>query len=240
LIVVNLVPTELNRHLANAVQYSIAADRFYITGKAGFWRLVGLGIAAFGIGIAVGIGFFAYSQVTRNSSSMDVLSAAFSKALSEAHLRGTAEGKVQIEPYELRLAEGQTISLDSNSRLRLDPKATVVVDGDINVLTPSVSVPHSTTGRPTTKIPAIANFTVFKSVSFDKGSVLTGWKFLTSAQTFPTYQYCYYTEKSDASPLEPVVYIGADEKLTRPKQIPKGFDIDAAFNECVWFNRDLP
>ena len=69
---------------------------------------------------------------------------------------------------------------------------------------------------------------------------MTGWKFLTSAQTFPTSQYCYYTEKSDTSPLEPVVYIGADEKLTRPKQLPKDFDIDAAFNKCVWFNRDVP
>jgi len=237
---VNLVPTELNRQLATAVQYSVAADRFYITGKAGFWRLVGLGVLAFGIGAAVGIGFYGYSQVTRNSSSMDILSSAFSKALSEAHLRATAGGTVQIEPRELQLAKGQTISLDSNSRIFLDPKATVIADGEINVLTPSVSIPQSTTGRPTARIPAITNFTVFKSVPYEKGDVLTGWKFLTSAQKFPTSQYCYYTEKSDTSPLEPVVYIGVDEKLTRPKQLPNDFDINAAFNRCVWFNRDAP
>jgi hypothetical protein len=235
---VNLVPTELNRRLANALQYSVAADRFYITGKAGFWRFVGFGIFAFGVGAAVGIGFYGYSEVTRNSSSMDTLTSAFSKALLESHLRATAEGTVKIEPHELRLAAGQTISLDSNSRVSLDPKARVVVDGEINVRAPTVSIPERASGPSASRIPTIVNFTVFKSVSFEKGKVWTGWKFLTSAQKFPTSQYCYYTEQSETSQLEPVVYIGVNEKLERPKQLPKNFDIDAAFSRCVWFNRD--
>jgi len=146
---------------------------------------------------------------------------------------------VQIEPHEITLAEGQTISLDNTSRLLLDSKATIAVEGEITLPVLPVSVPQSVPGATSSETPVITNFTVFKSVPYNKGDVLTGWKFLTSAQKLPTSQYCYYTEQSDSSPLEPVVFIGEDEKLTRPKQLPGGFDIKAAFNKCVWFNRDI-
>jgi hypothetical protein len=236
----NLVPTELNRRLANAAQYSVAAERFYIAGKAGFWRLVGLGILMFGIGAATGIGCYGYSKITQQSSSMESLTSSFSAALSKTQLKGVAEGTVSIAPNEIRLASGQTISLDPRSQVFLDPKAMVRVQGDINIPMPSVSIPQNTVGRSAASFPIITNFTVFKSLPYQNGDVLTGWKFLTSAQQFPTAQYCYYTEKSETSPLEPVVYIGVDEKLTPPKQLPKGFDISGAFSRCVWFNKELP
>ena len=60
-----LIPTELNHRLAGAVRYSVSADRFYIAGKAGFWRLVGVGLVAFAIGSALGLGFYGFSYVTR-------------------------------------------------------------------------------------------------------------------------------------------------------------------------------
>jgi hypothetical protein len=236
---VNLVPTELNRQLANAVQYSVAAESFYITGKTGFWRLIGLGILLFGIGAATGIGFYGYSKISRQSSSMASLTSSFSAALSKAQLKGVAEGTVSVAPNEIRLASGQTISLDPRSQVLLDPKAMVRVQGDINIPIPSVSMPQNTVGRSAANFPIITNFTVFKSLPYENGEVYTGWKFLTSTQQFPTAQYCYYTEKSETSPLEPVVYIGVDEKLTPPKQLPKGIDISAAFSRCVWFNKEL-
>jgi hypothetical protein len=237
---VNLVPTELNQRLSSAIRYSVVADRFYISGRAGFWRFIGIGMLAFGFGAAVGIAFYGYAQITRNSSNINLLSSAFSSALSEAHLKATSDGTVHIEPHEIALAKGQTISIDMNSRVGLDPKATVLAQGEITVPMPTVSVPQGAAGKSATGVPIITNFTVFKSLPYDKGDVLTGWKFLTSAQQFPTTQYCYYTEKSETSPLEPVVYIGVDEKLAPPKQVPKGFDVDAAFKKCVWFAKGAP
>jgi hypothetical protein len=237
---VNLVPTELNRRLANAAQYSVAAERFYVTGKAGFWRLVGLGILTFGIGAATGIGFYGYSKITQQSSSMESLTSSFSAALSKTQLKGVAEGTVSIAPNEIRLANGQTVSLDARSRVFLDPNAMVRVEGDINIPVPSVSIPQNTVGRSGGAIPIITNFTVFKRLPYQKGDVWTGWQFLTSAQRFPTSEYCYYTEKSETSPLEPVVFIGLDEKLKPPKQVPKDFDINNAFSRCVWFNKQVP
>jgi hypothetical protein len=80
------------------------------------------------------------------------------------------------------------------------------------------------------------NFTVFKSVPFDKGTVMTGWTFLTSAQRSPTAQFCYYTEESDFTPGRHMMLdIGTDEKLQPPKTVPNGFDLDGAFSKCVWF-----
>src|SRR5262249_6243751 len=144
LIVMNLVPTELNQRLASAVWYSVSADRFYISGKAGFWRLVGLGVVTFAVGVAVGFGFYGYSYITQNSDALNVLSSTFSKALAEVQLRAVAEGIVQLEPNEISLAKDQTISLDPTSRVLLDPKAKVRADGEIRVQGPSIS----TTQRP--------------------------------------------------------------------------------------------
>jgi hypothetical protein len=233
-----LIPTELNQQLASAVRYSVSADRFYIGGKAGFWRLVGLGLLTCATGVAVGLGFYGYSHVTRNSDGANIFASTFSKALAEVQLRAVAEGTVQLQPNELSLAKDQTISLDPSSRVLLDPTAKVRADGEIQVQIPSVSALDSTTPRRAATTPMITNFTVFKEVDFDKGQVVTGWKFLTSAQKFPTTQYCYYTEKLEASLFEPVVDIGRNEDLDPPKQLPQGFDIAAAFKKCVWFKRE--
>jgi hypothetical protein len=234
----NLIPTELNQRLANALRYSVAADRFYIAGKAGFWRLVGVGLIAFGIGAAAGIGFYGYSYISRNSENLNSLSSIFSKALSEVRLRATAEGTVQLEPHELALAQGQTVSLDPNSRLLLDPSAKVLADGEIRIQGHSISLPQATPARSASSIPTITNFTVFKSVPFDKGSVQTGWIFLTSAQRSPTDQYCYYTQASDTPGRNVTLDIGTNEKLEQPKILPDSFDVVAAFSNCVWFRTE--
>jgi hypothetical protein len=234
----NLVPTELNQRLASAVRYSVSADRFYINGKAGFWRLVGLGLVMLAIGVGVGIGFYGYSYITRNADAADVFASTFAKALAGVQLRAAAEGTVQLQPNELSLAKDQTIALDPSSRVLLDPTAKVRADGEIKIQIPSISPPEGMTPRRANTTPMITNFTVFKTVDFEKGQVWTGWNFLTSAQKFPAHQYCYYTEKLEASQFEPVVYIGRNEALDPPKQLPKGFDIDAAFKKCVWFKRE--
>jgi hypothetical protein len=233
-----LIPNKLNQRLANAVRYSVAADRFYIAGKAGFWRLVGVGLIGLGVGAAVGIGFYGYSFVSRSSENLNSLSSAFSKALSEVRLRATAEGTVQLEPREIVLAQGQTISLDPNSRLLLDPSAKVLADGEIKIQGPSISLPPATPSRSASTIPTITNFTVFKSVPFDKGTVQTGWIFLTSAQRSPTDQYCYYTEASDTPGRNVMLDIGTNEKMEKPKILPNSFDVVAAFRNCVWFRAE--
>jgi hypothetical protein len=122
--------------------------------------------------------------------------------------------------------------------VRLDPAARVLVDGEITVQGPSISVPQALPSRSPSSIPTIVNFTVFKSVPFDKGTVQTGWIFLTIAQRSPTRQYCYYTEGSDTPGRNVMLDIGSDEKLDTPKTLPNSFDLVAAFSKCVWFKSE--
>jgi hypothetical protein len=234
----NLFPSRLNEALAAAVQNKLAAEMFHISGRSGFWRAVGVGLIGLGAGSAVGFGFYGYSFVTRNDNNLAVLSAAFSKALSEVQLRGSANGAVKFEPHEIALGKGQTIAFDPTSRLQLDPSAKVIADGDLRIQIPNVSVPQSQAPRSKGIAPTITNFTIFKSVPFDKGSVQTGWKFLTSAQRSPTTQYCYYQETGDNPDVSVRIEVGVDEKVQPSKSLSKSFDIGAAFNKCVWFKKD--
>jgi hypothetical protein len=142
---VNIAPTQLNQRLSDSVRSRIAADGFLIAGQAAFWRLVGLGFIAFGVGAAVGIAFYGYSYITRSGENLTNLSSAFSRALSEVQLHATAQGSVQLQPTELTLAKGQTVSLDSNSRVLLDPTSKVLADGEMRVHAPTISAPQSVT-----------------------------------------------------------------------------------------------
>src|SRR5262249_46141859 len=108
--------------------------------------------------------------------------------------------------------------LDPTSRVLLDPTAKVRADGEIQVQSPSIS-PLEGTRRVTT--PLITNFTVFKRVEFDRGQVWTGWKFLTSAQKFPTYQYCYYTEHWRVRSLSQSFTLVSTRSWTHQSKCPK-------------------
>jgi hypothetical protein len=122
---VDLLPGRLNQNLSEAVENRASAEMSYIIGRSGFWRAIGFGIVAFGVGSAIGIGLYGYSFVTRNSDNLAMLSSALSKALSDVQVRGSAVGNVDIQPHEIRLAKGQIISFDDNARLRLDPSAKI-------------------------------------------------------------------------------------------------------------------
>jgi hypothetical protein len=237
---VNLVPTELNRQLTGAVQYAVAAERFYIAGKSSFWRLVGIGFVCLGLGGAIGLGCYGYGQITRNTENITSLAAALSDALSKVQLTGKADGTVKFEPHEIALAKDQTISIDPNSSLQLERDAKVQTNGEIRIQLPSTAPPVSTT-PPKSRIPLIGNFTIFKHVPFNQGTVMTGWVFLTSKQQSPTNQYCYYTQASNDNNssglpgLSVDLNLGFNQKLDAPKTLPKGFDVTAAFARCVWF-----
>lgn len=234
----NLAPVELNRQLASAVRYAASSERFYISGKARFYRLIGFGLVALGLGIAVGFGFYGYSLVTRNSENLSNFSEVLAKALSDVNFRTSADGAVQLQPRELTLSVGQTVSLDGSTRISLDPSATVRADGEIRIDSSAVTSSAGSASKPSVAAPSIVNFTVFKGVPFDKGSVQTGWIFLTSAQKSPTQQYCYYTEAADTPGRNYVLDIAVDRKLEAPQTQGSSFDLAAAFDKCVWFKGD--
>jgi hypothetical protein len=231
---VAITPTEFNRRLSELVRDRRRADQFYIAGRTTFWRLLGLGLVACGLGIAVGLALNGYSYIRGTGSNLNLLSTAFSKALSEVNLRASATGTVQIEPSKIALAKDQSVTLDPLSRVRLDPAASIRADGEITVQTPSVSTPSNPVSPPSSTTPRIiSNFTVFKKVPYESGYIVTGWIFLTSVQKSPSNQYCYYTRNIDEFNVD--LDIAKDQKIETPKKVPEGFDVLAAYNRCVWF-----
>ena len=232
------IPTPLNRSLAEALSNRMSAELSVVSGRSGFWKAVGIGVLGFGIGTAIGIGCYGYSFVSRTSGQMEIFSSALQKALSTVELHGAADGKIEVTSPELTLAKGATVSFDSSSRLSLDPAAKVVADGEIRVQTPAISTPRTPTPKNAAQTKTIANFTVFKSVPFEQGSVLTGWIFLTSAQESPTQQYCYYNEKGDNSDLAIRIDLATDGVPEVTKTAPKAFDALAALAKCVWFKKE--
>src|SRR5258708_7948472 len=159
------IPTPLNRSLAEALLNRMSAELSVVSGRSAFWKAVGIGVLGFGIGTAIGIGFYGYSFVTRTSGQMEIFSSAFQKALSNVELHGTADGKVEVTSPELALAKGATVSFDSSSRLLLDPAAKVLADGEIRVQVPAISAPRTPTPKNAAQTKTIANFTDFKSVT---------------------------------------------------------------------------
>jgi hypothetical protein len=218
----------------------MSAELSVVSGRSAFWKAVGIGVLGFGIGVAIGIGFYGYSFVTRASNQMQIFSSAFQKSLSTVELHGTADGKIEVTSPELTLAKSATVSLDDSSRLLLDPAAKVLADGEIRVQVPAISTPRTPTPKNPAQTKTIANFTVFKSVPFDQGSVLTGWIFLTSAQESPTQQYCYYNEKGESSDLAIRIDLATDGVPETNKVASKTFDTVTALMKCVWFKKESP
>jgi len=231
----NIIQTALNERLAKSVRRRAVAEQSLIFGKVGFWYLVAIGLIFFGIGSAVGFGFYGYSHIIKNTDQLTILSSILSESLSKVHLQAKAEGTVRLDPPDLHLAPGQTISLANDSRVSLEQSSTVTANGEIKVELPSVSVPPVSAGKASGKPALITNFTVFKSVQFGKGAVMTGWVFLTSAQTLPTHQYCYYTASLETPGFDISVDVGQDGVLDATRSLPSGFDIKDAFDRCVWF-----
>lgn len=232
-----LIPTDLNWKLASAVRRAVMAERANIAGRAAFWRLCGLGIGGFGICAAIGLVLLGYSYVYGNRDTLAGLSSALADALSKVELRALATGTVNVEPKEIALAPGQTVLFDSSATVALERGASVRADGEIMVQGASVSTPVSL-GQRMPAAPNIINFTVFKALPFQRGTVQTGWMFLTSAQQAPTSQYCYYAEKMDSPGANVMLDIGTDGKFEPPKKVPSDFDLEAAFQKCVWFKGD--
>jgi hypothetical protein len=231
----NILQTDLNEQLAKSIGRRLAADRFLNFGRVSFWYLAGVGLICFGVGSSVGFGFYGYSYVVRHGEELTILSSILSKSLSKVQFHAMAEGVVQLDPHEVTLAGGQAISMASDARVSLDRSATVLANGEIKIDLPSVTTPPIASARTLAKAPLVTNFTVFKRVPFDKGAIMTGWVFLTSAQASPTHQYCYYTANLETPGFDITIDIGDNGELTPPKKLPSGFDISAAFNRCVWF-----
>jgi hypothetical protein len=84
----------------------------------------------------------------------------------------------------------------------------------------------------------VTNYTVFKTVSFQSGVVVTGWRFDDSNTTAPRRQYCYF-EPSMSGSVNNYIMIGEDgHALSKTKEL-RGVNLEAAASNCVWSSPDV-
>src|SRR5947209_17250164 len=97
---------------------------------------------------------------------------------------------------EVKLAAGQTIALEEGAVVKLDPTSSIRVVGDLKVDMPQPSKQQLQL-ETTTKSDELpfTNYTIFKSVAYGSGEVVTGWSFDLSDTLRPRNQFCYYTQK---------------------------------------------
>jgi hypothetical protein len=236
---VKISSSRLNANLANSLDERISAELKFIDGQSFFRKSIGLGLAGLGVGVAIAAVLVGYSYVADSRTTSDKIAAAISKSLSQVELHGQAVGNVDIHPSEVRLAPDQKVTLSPDSRLKLDPSAKIRAEGSMRIQLPTISTTSAQSNQKTApKAQPITNYTIFKSVPFQSGTVSTGWRFLTSTQKEPTNQYCYFTERSDDADVAFKIDVGDDGRMTKDK-VPTTFDLAAAFERCVWFRKGV-
>jgi hypothetical protein len=214
-----------------AVMERVNAEARMISAKAALWHLAGASLLAIGIGAGAGLGCLGYSYITDNQASATKIADAISKAF--AGLTINAEGTLKLaDGGQVELKPGGEVSVRPGGTVRIDPNSTVRLDGRISADTPRPSAKQM--GSEIRSVPnAVTDYVVFKTVTFAKGRVETGWHYVSSEQANPDRQFCHYIEDLNAT-SEALVELGVDGRWVEPEAPPAGIDIKAARLNCVW------
>jgi hypothetical protein len=124
-----------------------------------------------------------------------------------------------------------TVTLDPDSRV-----VTLAEGGTVRLEQPSVMPRAAATVANANNDPAIqTSVTVFKTVKYETGEIITGWQFANGAAKTPNYQYCYFKQATVGG--RNIQDIAADGKLTTT---PAGVtDQKERFTHCQWFSGEL-
>ncbi len=213
--------TKENRRLAGLVNARVSADARLVNAKAWAIWFAAIGAMALMIGAGVYIAFLGVARSRDSSGAAERLADTLTKALERAKLHA---------------------AIDPESTVRLDPAAQVALDPHASVRLEAAQ-PLPRPGRdqlkpdavPPTKNPVETNYTVFKTVRWGGGQVVTGYTFAPDEKA-PEHQYCYFADGIDRQTYK-TLHIAAEGRYTPPPEAaPGGIDTKAAAAECVWFD----
>jgi hypothetical protein len=215
----------------------LAADTQLERAKTTLYRFGGMGVLVAMLGAGIGLACFGYSYVTDGRAQAQKMADAMVQALEKAQLTTTGDVKL-ADGSTVGLAPGGQVMLAPNSTVRVDPSSTVKASGIVNSDTRPTTALPPVQAPPSPQNKVITQYTIFKTVAFDKGEVVTGWNFENSNQINPTYQYCYYSEKSDEL-VQVRTELGRNGAIIENFKPRSGLDLTAAFRNCVWFSGEL-
>jgi hypothetical protein len=211
----------------------LTADTQLEKAKTTLYRFGGMGVLAAMLGAGIGFACFGYSYITDGRAQAQKMADAMVQALEKAQFTTTGEIKL-ADGSTVGLAPGGQVTLAPNSRVRVDTSSTVRAGEFPNPDTHSTPTPLPVQAAPSPQNRIVTQYTTFKTVSFDKGQVVTGWNFDNSNQINPANQYCYYSEKSDEL-VQVRTELGRNGAMIENFKPRPGVDLIAAFNNCVWF-----
>jgi hypothetical protein len=223
---------------AATINARLRADSRICGAVAFAWSAGGMAIGSCLIGLGVAFACYGYSYMISVRPAAEQTAKALVDALEHSNFKTTVSGLMSIDPdTQLRLAPGQAIRLEEGSIVKLDPSSSVRVVGDLKVDMPQPSqeqlqlqIPGKNNELPFT------SYTIFRSVPYASGEVVTGWSFDLSDVLRPKTQYCYYAQSVDKglSAKYTIAFNGAPQ---RPSPLAKlSFEFDGALTNCIWFS----
>lgn len=225
-------PMRMTSALDAAVEARIRSDARLDGARATALKLASAGLCLALLGAGIGAALYGFGQSQDRVVAADTIAQAIARALEQTSLR--TEGEVRMaEGQSVALAPGAQVSLAPGGVVKIDPASTVRVESP-----PAPTRPTPSQLQPDARAAAsarvVTEFTVFKSVSFGTGSVVTGWTFANSEQPTPSTQYCYYAQALPEGALVRIDIAANGTMLRNLKERP-GVDLVAAFDRCVWF-----
>jgi hypothetical protein len=221
---------------AAVINSRLAAEGRVAKAIAVAWVGGGAAIACCLTGLGLLAAFYGYSYMLSVKPAAEQTARALVGALERTQLKTKVSGTMSLAPNsELKLAPGQTVKLAENSIVKLDPNSSVRVIGDLKVDMPQPSKGQLQldTRSKNEELP-FTSYTVFRSVPYASGRVVTGWNFDLADVLRPKSQYCYYTAtvKKGASIDYTLAWNGLPQ---RPSSLDK-VDFDDALANCIWFS----
>lgn len=223
--------------LYDVAKTKLTADVQLEHAKATLCRFGGIGVLAAMIGAGIGLACFGYSYVADGRAQAQKIADAIVQALEKAQLTATGEVKL-ADGSTVGLAPGGQVMLAPNSVVRVGPPSTASVAGNVNADPHPITAPPPAQAGPSPENKVITQYTIFKLVQFDKGQVVTGWRYDDSNQIHPAKQYCYYTEKT-VDTVQVRTELGTNGKMLDSLKPRPDVDLIGAFNNCIWFSGDV-
>jgi hypothetical protein len=205
--------------------------------KAFGWTCGGLAIACSLVATGVALALWGYGHMQSVRPIAEDVAKALVNSIERSELKTAVSGTMKLAANsEVKLAKGQTVRLEEGAIVKLDPQSTVRVVGELKVDVPQPSRQQlqldSTNGD---ELP-FTNYTLFRSVNFGQGEVVTGWAFDLSDTTRPKIQYCYYSQSLEKG-LSAKYTIAINGTPQPPSKLSKvTFDYNVAVSNCIWFS----
>jgi hypothetical protein len=142
----------------------------------------------------------------------------------------------RVDQPKATLAPNQTVKMTEGTTVALDPNSSVRVVGDFKVDIPQPSKQQlQLDATSSTKELPSTQYTVFKTVAYGSGYVVTGWYFDLSDTARPYYQRCYYEQSLDqgVAATQTIAVDGSPRPLSTLAKLP--FDFEGALTSCTWF-----